>query len=117
MMMLSISGPCGQPEGARPAWVAGHSAAFKAAAWSVTRNISDKGSLPVTVAQAGPNYVQAVTFGGAPGPGPLAALWHGLHLNLPSRRARAAAAATMARWRVTASESSITNILKALTRT
>ena len=90
--------------------------------------------------QAGPNYVQAVTFGGAaaPEPGPLAAaLWSGLHLTLQSRRGRAAAAATMARVTlepsesagycggrghydpllVTASESSITNILQALSRT
>ena len=72
----------------------------------------------LTPCQACPNYVQAVTFGGAPEPGPLAAAqWPGLHLNLPSWRGRAAAAATIALRLVTASEYSVTNILQALTRT
>ena len=41
----------------------------------------------------------------------------GWHLNLPSQRGRAASVATMAGRRVSASESCITNILQALTRT
>ena len=46
-IITRVVGPEPRPEGPRPAcqWVAGRGVAFKAA-WSVTLDIGDKGSLP-----------------------------------------------------------------------
>ena len=64
----------------------------------MTRNIGDKGSLPVAQALPSlPKLCPGCNLRRGPEPGPLAAaLWLGLPLNLPSLRSRAAAAATMA---------------------